>query len=126
MEPTTNGYSMGVPVIYQSADGEQVDAWVRTALDADGQVTGSAEIFGSSGGGLAPITPAAGDIVAPLVLVESGGSISYELLSSTAVEASALSVVPTRLPSGAQAAVAIVAFDAAGNETIATGTAVVP
>lgn len=117
-----------IPVLYQSASGEQAEAAYRVTIDAGGNSKGGVKLFQlDANGGSSEITPAAGDVVAPLVLAsQPGGQLDYRLLSNQAIDATQVQFSFTALAPGSSFVVALIVSDAAGNTDVATATGTVP
>jgi hypothetical protein len=122
-----DGLVASIPVIYQTADGDQTDAALMFLLDANGD-PGLPVLFQfDADGGASKVTPAPGSIIAPLVfVVPPGGDAEYRLLSDQGLDATAMQLAPVRLATGSTFVVALRVSDAAGNGDLATAVGTVP
>lgn len=126
IEQTSTGFTASIPVLFQTADGTQFDAWLQISLDEGFTLTGDIALLGETDGGFAQLTPEPGDLIAPLILIADGGQYSYELISDAAVDATTVGLGVSALPSGTVFAASIEVYDAAGDIAVATATAPVP
>jgi hypothetical protein len=128
LEPRAGGLRGRIPLLYQDATGIQAQVALEFALDASG-VSGVTLVRYDSDGTAAQLTPEPGSLLAPVVFVgRAGGDIAPELLTSTALDATApdFGIVPAQLPSGSGFVVALAALDASGTPVFATGAGTVP
>jgi hypothetical protein len=118
-----------IPLLYQGPGGAQQNIALQFTLDGKtGQITDQPRyVVYDKNGAVGELTPAAGSIVAPLVLVSApGGKPSLQLVSSTAIETAKLSFQFVRLQSGTPYQVTLVAADAANHDATAIGLGLVP
>ncbi len=117
-----------IPLLYQAPDGLQAQITLQFTLDEQGNIIDQPHfiIYGDDGS-VAELNPAAGSLLAPLVLVSApGGDPQLTLVGSTALDPASMTLSFARLAAGSTFHVLLLASDVNNIAAVATGVGTVP